>query len=55
MKAYKLTMNEMEHVNGGNFFADLEEVLRRIFERPAEPAKPVNPAPQEPVTARGKC
>ena len=27
----KLSENNMEQVNGGNFFADLEEVLRRIF------------------------
>ena len=27
----KMNENDMEQVNGGNFFADLEEVLRRIF------------------------
>ncbi len=33
MKEYmkELNMNEMEQVSGGNFFADLEDVLRRIF------------------------
>ena len=40
---------EMAMVAGGNFFADLEEVLRNIF---ADDAKP-NPTSPEPVTTRG--
>ena len=44
----KLNENDMEQVNGGNFFADLEEVLRRIFADDAKPSP-------EPVTGRGKC
>ena len=39
---------EMAKVAGGNFFADLEEVLRRIFADDAKPSP-------EPVTGRGKC
>ena len=31
MKTNELKLNEMKQVTGGNFFADLEEVLRRIF------------------------
>ena len=44
----KMSENDMEQVNGGNFFADLEEVLRRIFADDAKPSP-------EPVTGRGKC
>ena len=47
--------NELERVNGGNFFADLEEVLRRIFADDSEPTQQNNPTSPEPVTARGKC
>ena len=39
MKTNELNVNEMAQVSGGNFFADLEEVLRRIF---AEPKKQNN-------------
>ena len=55
MKTNELKVNEMEQVSGGNFFADLEEVLRNIFQEPAKPAKPGNPNKPEPVIARGKC
>ncbi len=51
----ELKANEMEQVSGGNFFADLEEVLRKIFEKDTKPAKPGNPTAPETVTARGKC
>ena len=44
----KMNENDMEQVNGGNFFADLEKVLRRIFADDAKPSP-------EPVTGRGKC
>ena len=44
----KMNENDLEQVNGGNFFADLEEVLRRIFADDAKPSP-------EPVTGRGKC
>lgn len=55
MKTNELNMNEMEQVNGGNFFADLEEVLRRIFQEPAKPTIPSIPNSPNPVIARGKC
>ncbi len=51
MKINELKMNEMEQVSGGNFFADLEELLRNIFAEPSEPAKPGTPVPTEPVIA----
>ena len=55
MKTSELKVNEMEQVSGGNFFADLEDVLRRIFEDIPYPPKPGEPVPPKPVTARGKC
>ena len=55
MKTNELKLNEMKQVTGGNFFADLEDVLRRIFQNVPEPAKPGEPASPKPVTARGKC
>ena len=55
MKTNELKVNEMEQVSGGNFFADLEDVLRRIFGEPAKPATPTNPTKMTPATARGKC
>ena len=54
MKTNELNANEMEQVSGGNFFADLEEVLRRIFGPKETPAPQKTTAP-EPATARGKC
>ena len=50
----KLSENNMEQVNGVNFFADLEEVLRRIFQDP-KPTKQDTPTTPAPVTGRGKC
>ena len=47
----KINLDEMDAVNGGNFFADLEEVLRNIFADDAK-NKPTSP---EPLTGRGKC
>ena len=44
----KMNENDMEQVNGGNFYADLEEVLRRIFADDAKPSP-------EPLIGRGKC
>ena len=44
----ELNFDVLNTVNGGNFFADLEEVLRRIFADDAKPSP-------EPVTGRGKC
>ncbi len=55
LKINELKADEMKQVNGGNFFADLEEVLRRIFQDIPEPAKPVKPDAPEIVKARGKC
>ena len=43
---------EMAKVAGGNFFADLEEVLRRIF---AEPKKQDNQASPKYERVRIKC
>ena len=55
MKTSELKVNMMEKVNGGgNFFADLEEVLRNIFQDPAKRNNPAEPKKQD-VTARGKC
>ena len=51
----ELKANEMEQVNGGNFFADLEEVLRRIFAEPSEPGKQNTTIPPKPAKARVKC
>ncbi len=51
----ELKANEMEQVNGGNFFADLEDVLRRIFQDIPCPPKPGTPNTPKPMTARGKC
>ena len=48
----RMNENDMEQVNGGNFFADLEEVLRKIFADDAKSKQQNNP---KPVTARGKC
>ena len=55
MKTNELKVNEMKQVTGGNFFADLEDVLRRIFQDIPYPQKPRDPTPLNPVTARGKC
>ena len=55
MKTNELKVNEMAQVSGGNFFADLEDVLRRIFQDIPYPPKPGEPAEPKPVTARGKC
>lgn len=50
-----MELNEMEQVSSGNFFADLEEVLRKIFAEPSSPAQPGGPAAPRPAIARGKC
>ncbi len=55
MKTNELKVNEMEQASGGNFFADLEEVLRKIFQDIPMPPKPGTQNPPKPVTARGKC
>ena len=55
MKTNELKVNEMEQVSGGNFFADLEEVLRRIFAEPNKPATPNNPTRTKAVPVRVKC
>ena len=47
----ELKANEMEQVNGGNIFADLKDILKKLIPDPFEPGKPV----KEPVNARGKC
>ena len=55
MKTNELKVKEMEQISGGNFFADLEEVLRRIFQDSPEPTKTGDPTSPKPVTAKGKC
>ncbi len=55
MKTNELNTNEMKQVSGGNFFADLEEVLRNIFQDSPETTKQDDPASPKPATARGKC
>ena len=55
MKTNELKVNEMKQVTGGNFFADLEDVLRRIFAEPSEPAKPGDPSSPKPTNVRVKC
>ena len=45
---------EMAKVAGGNFFADLEEVLRQIF-ADKKPTQQDNPTSPEHLTRRGKC
>jgi hypothetical protein len=51
----KLKENDIEQVSGGNFFADLEEALRRIFADDAKPTQPRNPTSPKPVTGCGIC
>ena len=51
----ELKENDMEQINGGNFFADLEEVLRRIFANDSKPTQPSNPTSPKPAIGRGKC
>ena len=51
----KLKENDIEQVSGGNFFADLEEVLRRIFVDDAKPTQSRNPTSPKPVTGCGIC
>ena len=46
----KLSENNMEQVNGGNFFADLEDVLRRIFADDANPTQQNDPTSPESLT-----
>ena len=51
---------EMAKVAGGNFFADLEDVLRNIFADDAKSnrcflVKPPRTSNEEPLTRRGKC
>ena len=55
MKNNEMKMNELEQVSGGNFFADLEKVLRNIFQEPAKPTTPSKPAKPDRLIARGKC
>ena len=55
MKINELKENEMEQVCGGNFFADLEDVLRKIFTEPSKPVNPGFPQMPEDCIGRGKC
>ena len=51
----ELSESDLEQISGGNFFADLEDVLRKIFADDKKPTQPNNQTSPEPVTARGKC
>ena len=51
----ELKENDIEQVSGGNFFTDLEEVLRRIFANDSKPTQPSNPTSPKPAIGRGKC
>ena len=51
----ELSESDLEQISGGNFFADLEDVLRKIFADDKKTTQPNNPTSPEPVTARGKC
>ena len=46
---------EMAMVAGGNFFADLEDVLRRIYEDNAKRKQQNNLTSPETLIGRGKC
>ena len=46
----ELNFDALNTVNGGNFFADLEDVLRRIFTDNAEPTQQNDPASPETLT-----
>ena len=51
----ELKANEMEQVNGGNFFDDIKNVLGIIIPKPFDPKTPTKPIiPDQPI-ARGKC
>ena len=51
----ELSESDLEQISGGNFFAGLEDVLRKIFADDKKTTQPNNPTSPEPVTARGKC
>jgi predicted ribosomally synthesized peptide with nif11-like leader len=51
----ELSESDMEQISAGNFFADLEEVLRRIFADDKKDTQQNNPSSLESITARGKC
>ena len=46
----ELNFDVLNTVNGGNFFADLEDVLRRIFTDNAEPTQQNDPTSPETLT-----
>ena len=46
---------EMAMVAGGNFFADLEDVLRRIYEDSVKRKQQNNKTSPETLIGRGKC
>ena len=51
----ELSDSDMEQISAGNFFADLEVVLRKIFADDKKPTQQSNLTSLEPATARGKC
>ena len=49
----EMNMNELEHVNGGNFLDDIKNVLKKIKDlipNPIEPKMPDFPDPFKPET-----
>ena len=55
MKTNELNANEMEQVNGGNFYTDMETILKIIIKEPVKPMIPSIPTTPAPVVGRGKC
>ena len=51
----ELSESDLEQISGGNFFADLEDVLRKIFADDKKPTQQSDLTSLEPATARGKC
>ena len=54
----KMNENDMEQVNGGNFFTDMETILKIIIKEPVKPmisSIPSIPTTPAPVVGRGKC
>ena len=51
----ELNFDVLDTVNGGNFFADLEDVLRRIYEDKEKRKQQNNLTSPETLIGRGKC
>ena len=51
----ELNFDALNTVSGGNFFADLEEVLRRIYEENNKSKQQNDPTSPKTLIGRGKC